>query len=384
LMKRLLMKNNNFVSDNSLKYLFKYSYLSIRGIILNLISYIFKGNKIVFQSFKVKRVLIIAPPRIGDVAVSIPVYYLLKKKFPDATLHVLANNYTLPLLSLIKTIDHITCIEDNFAAKFKFVFKNIKKKFDLAVDLNFDYYLWPAFLISLTGFYRVGYNIHGRGFLFDIKLPAPDFFKHSRDIFLQPVRVLSDNADIIMPEFKISKEYLNEIDKILGESGISKNDKFILIHPGSHHKTQQWLMEYFAETADRIIESGKAKLILVGDQSERYLIDNITSLMKSRVDVILFDLNVINLVGLIFRSTLLICNNSGPLHIAAALNRSTVSTMGPTVKERWMPLGNNHKVLRMNHLPCIGCNLGYCKIKTHDCMRLIKPSHVMDQIKHFI
>jgi hypothetical protein len=46
-----------------------------------------------------------------------------------------------------------------------------------------------------------------------------------------------------------------------------------------------------------------------------------------------------------------------------------------------MPMGNIHKVLRIDNLPCIGCNLGYCKIRTHDCMRLISPSMVIEVAK---
>jgi ADP-heptose:LPS heptosyltransferase len=54
--------------------------------------------------------------------------------------------------------------------------------------------------------------------------------------------------------------------------------------------------------------------------------------------------------------------------------------MGPTVKELWMPVGEEHHVLREDDLPCIGCNTGYCKIKTHDCMRRIKPERVINLI----
>jgi ADP-heptose:LPS heptosyltransferase len=55
--------------------------------------------------------------------------------------------------------------------------------------------------------------------------------------------------------------------------------------------------------------------------------------------------------------------------------------MGPSVKERWSPRGNMHRVLRMNDLPCIGCNRGSCSMQTHDCMRLITPEKVMERIR---
>jgi len=52
--------------------------------------------------------------------------------------------------------------------------------------------------------------------------------------------------------------------------------------------------------------------------------------------------------------------------------------MGPTDPRRWYPLGENHTVLRLDDLPCIGCNDGTCRRKTHDCMRGIPPERVMD------
>jgi ADP-heptose:LPS heptosyltransferase len=84
-----------------------------------------------------------------------------------------------------------------------------------------------------------------------------------------------------------------------------------------------------------------------------------------------------DLIGLIGIADVVVCNNSGPLHLAAALGTPTVSVMGPTVKERWMPIGSEHVVLRDHDLSCIGCNRGYCRIGTHDCMKNIAPSMVV-------
>lgn len=106
--------------------------------------------------------------------------------------------------------------------------------------------------------------------------------------------------------------------------------------------------------------------------------------MAKEADGTLLNLNINDLIGQIARANLMLCNNSGPLHIAVATQTPTVSTMGPTLKDRWMPIGDIHKVLRMNALDCIGCNLGYCKIKTLDCMRLIRPTEVLETISDFL
>jgi len=78
------------------------------------------------------------------------------------------------------------------------------------------------------------------------------------------------------------------------------------------------------------------------------------------------------------RCNLLLCNNSGPLHVASALGVPTVSTMGPTIPHLWWPIGGIHTVLRKD-LPCSPCQRGRCK--WHDCMKLITVDEITGAAK---
>ena len=84
--------------------------------------------------------------------------------------------------------------------------------------------------------------------------------------------------------------------------------------------------------------------------------------------------------ALLQRMDILICNNSGPMHIAAAVGTPTISFMGPTQYPRWKPWGEGHIIVRKN-IPCIGCNNGFCRIKTHECMQRIEVSEVMQHLE---
>ena len=161
----------------------------------------------------------------------------------------------------------------------------------------------------------------------------------------------------------------------LQENGF-QGEKIIAIHPGAHYETQRWLPEYYAELIDLVRRQTQSDVILMGGATDAKTVDDIRSMVKTDVCVcIQYDLR--KFFALLSQCQVLVCNNSGPLHCAVALNIPTISFMGPTVKEQWMPVGEIHQVLRMADLPCIGCNLGYCKIKTHDCMRLIRPETVI-------
>jgi len=124
-------------------------------------------------------------------------------------------------------------------------------------------------------------------------------------------------------------------------------------------------------------------VIIFGGPGDEGLVDQIRSMIYAEVPTYVGD-DLRRVAVLLSCCSVFICNNSGPLHIAVSVGIPTISIMGPTNKDRWMPIGEFHEVLRIDDLPCIGCNLGYCKIKTHDCMRLITPSMVIDAVKDFM
>lgn len=362
---------------NKLKQL----YLSSRLIILR----IFQNRGKSSIPVKIRKILIITPPRIGDVALILKSLKSLKDSYPEQGIHILANDYTKNLVSLVYSKYRIHVLKKGFLETYSLLKKLRGCKFDICIDLNFDYHIKTAVIARLTAEYTIGYDISGRGYLFDMSLPAPDESVHAMNIFKEPLKlVFRDLSDAQKIDISLPEALKQNINNRLINIDVSADGTLILIHPGAHHWTQQWPSEYFAETADRIIENNKVKLVFAGGQNEKGLIDGIISLMKNKPTASFTDLSIQELAGLIDRANLMICNNSGPLHIAVALNTPTISFMGPTIKHRWMPLGDIHRVLRMDDLPCIDCNSGYCKIKTHDCMRLITPSMVLDTIGTWI
>lgn len=367
-----------------LKHTLKLSYLCIRGNVLNFISKYFIKKRHYNLLKKPEKILIITPPRIGDVAISFSALYSFKKAFPCTHLDVLANDYTSFYLNFIKVADNILILHKVFLKVIGLIIKIKKERYDLIIDLNFDYHILPALIAGIGGNYSSGYNISGRGFLFNKCTTIPDIQTHASDIFFRPIKQVFPSALKLTPWFKINHIKTETFRIFMSELGITQNNKLIIIHPGAHHPTQRWLPRYFAETADKIKQIDCVKLVLVGGSNEKYLLKKILTFMKNKPDIIFTDLSIKSLILLINRSNLMICNNSGPLHIAVSTNTPTISFMGPTLKERWEPIGEIHKLLRMDDLPCIGCNKGYCKNKTHDCMRLLTPSIVFNEVYRFI
>jgi lipopolysaccharide heptosyltransferase II len=367
---------------NKTKKNMKKLYLVIRGIKFSILSgFTFLLRRKKFNKESARNILVIALKRVGDTILSIPAYRAIKESLPQSQVTVFANSYVKDILERINSIDNVITYEKEFSyrKKAKTISKLSRNQFDLAVDLTCDYTFEGALLSYMSGAkYRVGYNIGARGFLFNRAVKHDKNNLHITDEILNIVRSINLDTKDKNIRIRASDEPEETIRQFLREGNVKDKDLLFGIHPGGFYPTQRWLKERFVEVADRVIDKYKARVVLIGGPGEEELIRQIIQKMKNKP---LFFLNqpVRNLLALIQACHLLVCNNSGPLHMATALGTPTVSTMGPTIDKRWWPYGEGHVVIQKD-LPCISCNEGYCRLKNHDCMGLITVEEVLEAI----
>lgn len=365
-----------------LKLKIKRYYLFIRKLTLSLFSFLlFWQKRIVFLPADVKKILVIRIDRIGDVVLSTPTLRALREHFPQAHIALMLRPETEALLLENPSINEIIIYEKRgFIESLRFILDLRKRRFDLAIDLIWDYPLKSALLVYLSGAkYRLGYDIAGRGIFFNVRVTSDKKDKHTIERTLDVVRTVGVDTPNREPEIVVSSQSKKAIYEFLSQHNISQEDLVVGIHPGGHYPTQRWSKEGFARVGDEIAKRYGAKVIIVGSSGETELVQGVVGLMETE-PVNMAGTSLEQLIALIDRCYLFICNNSGPLHIAVALKTPTVSTMGPTIPQRWWPIGDNHMVIRKD-LPCSPCNLGYCPRETHDCMRLITPEEVIETVK---
>jgi heptosyltransferase II len=351
--------------------IFKTIYLLCRGIILNGISFLSFSKKELLQTNDIKNILVIRLDRIGDMILSTPALRAIKHTFPKAKLTVCLHSYTKDLIANLDYVDDILEYKKRI---------NLRPHcFDLVFDLIHDYTLLSAYLAFTTGAkHRVGFDIYGRGLFFTKKVSARDKSQHIIDMTLDLVKAVSKGEMDKSLDVPVLPEARGDAAKFLDQQGFNDNSRIICVHPGGVYWTKRWDYRRFAQAADEIIKKYQAIVILIGSNSEKDIIEKVKSAMSSE-PILFLGQPLKTLVALIQKSNLLICNNSGPLHIASALNVPTVSTMGPAIASRWWPHGKGHIVLRKD-IPCIGCGEGYCRIKTHDCMRMITVEDMLDAV----
>jgi len=364
-----------------MRSILKIIYLSTRRSFFSMLHFLFLRHKTVFKPDVLNKILFIRIDRIGDLVLSTPALRAIKDKYPQSELTVLASPSNAPVIYNNPHVDRVLVF--NSAGEWKEWIKTIRRlrigAYDLAIDPYQNYASKTAVVSFLSGArFRIGYESYGRGIFYNIAiLPRKDPL-HQVDIALDALKPIGINNADRSPEM-----FLSEEEKRMGLDWIRENcpgrKRIIGVHPGAFYSTQRWPAEYFSELIQEVQKRGEYDVILFGGPGDAFIIDEIRSCLDQKPALHLGN-DLRWFAAILFHCNMLICNNSGPLHIAAALGIPTLSFMGPTVKETWSPIGPKHKIMRMDNLPCIGCNSGICFIKTHDCMRLLSPSMVMNEI----
>lgn len=356
-------------------------YLNARELVFKTLALFLFKKKSVLSLKDIKSILFIRVDRVGDMVLSTPAFRVIKARLPQIHLTVMASPANASVLKNNPNVDDVIVYDQSAGLHEKMRFLKCLRlqNYSLAIDPHNDYELKTACLAALSGAAdRIGYAAFGREIFFNHQ--APDM-KANRPFVNVALDLLDD---IGIPAKNRSPEvYISDAEKGWAIQWMNENSlqgkTIVGIHPGAHYETQRWLPEYYAELIQMIRRQAQTGVILFGGLSDVKIVEEIITRLNGDICVsIQSDLR--NLSALLSQCHTFIGNNSGPLHIAAALNIPTISFMGPTVKEQWMPIGAIHRVLRRDDLSCIGCNLGYCKIKTHDCMRLIRPNEVMKMI----
>jgi heptosyltransferase-2/heptosyltransferase-3 len=350
----------------------------VRGVLLGLLyhGFFFLRRK-KFDPLGVKRILVIAMYRIGDGMASLPVLRALKEGFPGARLTVFSNAYSRDIYDLVPEVDEVVSHPDTalWHDKALLLRRVSAVPYDLVVDLTSDYRLANVFLSWFAGAgYRAGFNIAGRGFLFHAPVPYPEEKLSMGDILLKLPCAFGLTPSGRRPVLELPAECRQEAAAFLLGQGISENDILVGINPGGQYPTQRWPLERWARVAEGVMSRG-LKAVFMGTAQELSRLKGMTA-----CGAVFFENGSVKaLLFMTQRLDLLLCNNSGPLHVAAALGTPTVSTMGPAIPEKWWPQGEGHAVL-CRDLPCRPCNEGSCRLGTHDCLRQISADEMLSAL----
>lgn len=305
-----------------------------------------------------RKILVVRIDRIGDLVLTTPFLRNLRESFPGAEIVLLGRCFAREILAGSKLTDRIWALDDPSDAQR--VSGLAGERFDLALDLHHDYILRPAILTRRArAACSVGFDLAGRGVLFDIAVPGFER-KHFVDESLDLLRALGHKPKRYPPEIHLPPDAEESARRLLANHGVRK--PYVVIHPGGYYPEQRWPAARFTALAQLIRNLGFQPVIL-GSRTDQLLINEMTKGMPEPPAVICGAPLGVS-AAVIGGSRLFVGNNSGPLHIACALNVPSVSTMGPTDPVRFWPVSGHAQVLRANTVKDIPLNDLAVAVKT--------------------
>ncbi len=338
-----------------------------------------------------QRILVRAPNWIGDAVMCEPALRGLRSLFPSAELTILAKPSIAELYTGCSGVDQVLVYDDKgshvgIAGKWALAGLLRRHHFDLAV--LFQNAFEAAFLAWLAGIpRRYGYATDGRVLFLTqpVGVPHPESLVHQVEYYWNMLKPLGVSGDAPLPTLHVSTDEDHIVDTRLASAGIDSAHLMVGINPGSTYgSAKRWLPERFAEVAQRVVRQlekevgvGVAVAIL-GGRGEESLGKSIASRLDCRSVVLSGATTIRELMTVVKRCCLLITNDTGPMHIAAAFGVPIVAVFGPTDSRTTAPYGQEQSVVR-EPVDCAPCLLRDCPID-HRCMTRISVDRVYETV----
>ena len=316
------------------------------------------------------RILVIRLDRLGDVVLSTPVFDELRRKFPHAVITAMVRPPCHDAVAGHPAVDEVIVYDKEGKhhgawATVKFARRLRQHEFDTALVLHpSNRSHWIPWLARIP--VRIGYD-RKNGWLLTHRLPhrKQEGLRHEAEYTLELLQPLGIEPRAPRPVIAVTPKADERIAALLAEGGIAASERLVAIHPSASCVSKRWMPERFAQVADRLASDRGVRVCLIAGASESALASAVASAMRQPVVNFAGRLSVSELAALLRRCRLLVSNDSGPVHVAAAVGTPVVDIFGRNQRglspERWGPLGEGHVVLH-KEVGCVTCLAHNCDI----------------------
>jgi lipopolysaccharide heptosyltransferase II len=333
-----------------------------------------------------RHILLIKPSSLGDIVHAMPTCAAIRRAYPKARLTWLVKREWAGLVERIDGVDRVWPVESTLKGWLSQVPLLRAERFDLVVDLQGLFRSaaigWLSGSPLLVGFAN---GREGSPWLYSRRVPVPQLEMRAVDRYLlvaKAVGAVGSGA----PEFRfrIPQADHDEVDRLLSRSGVTPGTSWVAMNVSARWPTKRWPAASFAEVADRLQQEGCGAVVMIGGPDERADVAAVSGMMKTPAINLAGSTTVGLLPALLSKASLLITNDSGPMHIAAAAGTPVVALFGPTSAVLTGPYGAGHRVLT-GQVPCSPCFSRVCRHSPEmECLHLIKPNNVAEAARHVL
>ena len=351
------------------------------------------------------KILILKPSSLGDVIQALPVLRLLKLHRPDAEIYWWIDSALAPLLDGDPGLAGIVRFERRHWAAPRLwpeVFRSVRwmraQNFDWVIDLQClarsGAFAWLANGQLLVGLDEVREGARG---YYDIAVRRASFHTHAVDWYLAVLPKLGvpvHNHFVWLPERpEIAAAIKRKWPDAFPPTPILRSEApagrphsalrtphWIALQPGARWPTKLWPAENFAAVTRALAgRCPHARFAVLGAAEDQAMGETIARAEPQRCLNLCGQTTLPEMVEWLRLCRLMITNDTGPMHVAAALGTPLVALFGPTEPRRTGPYGQLENVLRLD-LPCSPCFESYCSWeRPHECLKAISPDAVVER-----
>jgi heptosyltransferase-2 len=332
---------------------------------------------------------------------SVPALKLVRRVFPQAHISLLVLPWVSGVYEEVAFIDTVLIYNregahSGLGGRYRLIRALRERQFDAALLLQNAFE--AALLVRLAGIpIRAGYDRDGRGWLLTHPIPLDPTIslRHQSYYYLDLVQRLTQSRQSTstmaspcdsggsvdsLPDIslQVSSTRKQAARNRLQEEGVSLSGKLVGINPGaSFGSAKRWLADRYAPLLDRLIEEQSAQILVFGAPNEIAIAQAIRSLMSHQAVLLTGKTELAELIAMIACCDLFITNDSGPMHLAAALRVPTLAIFGPTDEIATGPQSPTAVVIN-KRVECSPCLLRECPID-HRCMTRITVDEVYER-----
>jgi len=326
-----------------------------------------------------RRILIVKPSSLGDIIHSLPVLWELRRLYPGAHIGWVVKEAWRDIIADNPLLDEVIVLKKGVGG-FLSAVKNIRKAgYDTVIDLQG---LFRSGLMTLlsgasekTGFSNARELAH---LFYNHKVAVPPGTVHAVERYLEILKPIQNDR----PHFPLYTDIDDAewVKDFLRTNNLSHARPLIAVNPSARWEKKRWPITSYAALINQLIRELKAGIIILGSKEDIPLAEKISFLASGRPVVSAGKTSLKTLPALLERVDLLVTNDSGPMHIAAALGTPVVALFGPTNPGLTGPYGDGHIVIR-KEMECSPCLRGPCIHGRPICMEAITEEEVMEAVK---
>ncbi|GAB1542423.1 hypothetical protein NUACC21_50970 [Scytonema sp. NUACC21] len=344
-------------------------------------------------------ILCIRLDTIGDVLMTTPAIRALKVSHPNRRITLLTSSAGVTTAAMVPEIDDVivydapwlkaTAPRQNSCPEYEMAEYLRSLKFDGAVI--FTVYsqnpLPSAFLCYLADIPLRLAHCHENPYqlLTDwVKDPEPEHFvRHEVRRQLDLVATIGCRADAERMSLQVPEKALATVRDTLQEFGIDRQRPWVVIHPGATASSRRYPPEKYALVAKSLVRDFNIPVVFTGTKPERELVESIMMMASvTNVTSLVGCLDLTELAALLSLTPLLISNNTGPVHIAAAIGTPVVDLYALTNPQH-TPWGVPNRVL-FHDVPCKNCYKSICPEGHQNCLSLVTPESVVSAARELL